>query len=203
MKRRGFTLFEVLAAITIVALLAAFLFPVFEHAKLGSRRSVTISNLHQCAVALILYADDYGGESGLPEIDAATNALSHAPTCDEDDTWRQNCSVTLPSPLIGSYAYIRGTTYFSDPEVWQNTVTQQSNPTLMLFLGFANPPIPVFTGEAPPANACAGGPCFMPSGLLRVHLDGSVSVRKNANGHLGFSWSSAFNNDADSYVRVP
>ena len=93
-------------------------------------------------------------------------------------------------------------TYFADEATWQNTVEQQSTPTLMLFLGFSSPTIPSFHGEAPPTNACDGEPCFMPRKMLRVHLDGSVSPRITTNGKLLFSWASAFNDDAETKVKV-
>ena len=56
---RGFTLIELLVVISIIALLAAILFPVFGRARANARRSVCQSNLKQIATASLMYAQDY------------------------------------------------------------------------------------------------------------------------------------------------
>lgn len=55
----AFTLLELLAVISIVALLAAMLFPVFATARAKSRQVVCLSNLRQLGVGVALYAQDY------------------------------------------------------------------------------------------------------------------------------------------------
>lgn len=56
---KGFTLIELLVVIAIIAILAAILFPVFAQAKQAAKRSATISNLKQNALAVVMYANDY------------------------------------------------------------------------------------------------------------------------------------------------
>ncbi len=56
--RQAFTLIELLVVIAIIAILAAILFPVFAQAKSAAKRSVTISNLKQNALAVTMYAND-------------------------------------------------------------------------------------------------------------------------------------------------
>lgn len=57
--RRGFTLIEVLIVISIVALLAALLFPVFERARESARGAVCLSNMRQVGMSLRMYLQDY------------------------------------------------------------------------------------------------------------------------------------------------
>jgi prepilin-type N-terminal cleavage/methylation domain-containing protein/prepilin-type processing-associated H-X9-DG protein len=63
--RRGFTLIELLVVIAIIAILAAFLFPVFAQARAQARKAACTSNLKQIALAFRMYADDYDGYSPL------------------------------------------------------------------------------------------------------------------------------------------
>jgi prepilin-type N-terminal cleavage/methylation domain-containing protein/prepilin-type processing-associated H-X9-DG protein len=56
---KGFTLIELLVVIAIIAILAAILFPVFAQAKLAAKKAVDISNMKQCGLGLMLYANDY------------------------------------------------------------------------------------------------------------------------------------------------
>ncbi len=57
-SRLGFTLIELLVVIAIVALLAAFLFPVFQRVRENARRASCQSSLKQLAIAFTLYTQD-------------------------------------------------------------------------------------------------------------------------------------------------
>ena len=59
--RRGFTLVELLTVITIIAVLAAKLFPLYVNAKMSAKRAQCQSNLRQIGQAFESYASDYGG----------------------------------------------------------------------------------------------------------------------------------------------
>ncbi|CAN5392678.1 hypothetical protein BH11ARM2_BH11ARM2_10300 [soil metagenome] len=59
--KRAFTLIELLVVIAIIAILAAFLFPVFAQAKMAAKKTVCMSNLKQIQTAVILYGNDYDG----------------------------------------------------------------------------------------------------------------------------------------------
>lgn len=61
MKRRGFTLIELGFVISIIAVLAAILFPVFAGARETARRTSCASNLSQLGTALNMYAQNYDG----------------------------------------------------------------------------------------------------------------------------------------------
>jgi prepilin-type N-terminal cleavage/methylation domain-containing protein/prepilin-type processing-associated H-X9-DG protein len=58
-RRVGFTLIELLIVISIIALLAAILFPVFARARESARRASCASNLKQQGLAILQYAQDY------------------------------------------------------------------------------------------------------------------------------------------------
>ena len=55
---RGFTLIELLVVISIIAVLAAILFPVFAKAKASAKSTVCISNLRQIGAAMTMYMAD-------------------------------------------------------------------------------------------------------------------------------------------------
>jgi len=67
-RSKGFTIIELLVVIAVVAILAAFLFPVFSRARAHARQSQCLSNLRQLGLATFQYAQDsddrypYGGD---------------------------------------------------------------------------------------------------------------------------------------------
>ncbi len=59
MKKRAFTLIELLTVIAIIAILAAIIFPVFNAARRNAKRTESESNLKAIHTALKLYHADY------------------------------------------------------------------------------------------------------------------------------------------------
>jgi len=58
MRKKAFTLIELLVVIAIIAILAAILFPVFAQAKEAAKKTTTLSNFKQTALAFNIYATD-------------------------------------------------------------------------------------------------------------------------------------------------
>jgi prepilin-type N-terminal cleavage/methylation domain-containing protein/prepilin-type processing-associated H-X9-DG protein len=59
MRRSGFTLIELLVVISVIAVLAAILFPVFARAREKARQTSCLENTRQIALATLMYADDF------------------------------------------------------------------------------------------------------------------------------------------------
>jgi prepilin-type N-terminal cleavage/methylation domain-containing protein len=58
-RRSAFTLIELLVVITIIAILAAILFPVFARIKESAKKSACLSNMRQIGTAFSLYLSDW------------------------------------------------------------------------------------------------------------------------------------------------
>ncbi|MER3501626.1 MAG: hypothetical protein C4295_09200 [Candidatus Fervidibacterota bacterium] len=58
-RRRAFTLVELLVVLAVIAALAGLLFPVFSAVREKGRQTQCLSNLHQIGRAFTLYADDH------------------------------------------------------------------------------------------------------------------------------------------------
>jgi len=69
MKKCGFTLLELVVVISIIAILASILFPVFARARESARRVTCASNLMQLGTALNMYAQGYDGHYPLKNND--------------------------------------------------------------------------------------------------------------------------------------
>ncbi len=71
-REAGFTLIELLVVITIIAILAALLFPTLRNAKEKARRTACMSNLRQINQGLRMYSDDSSDKA--PRTPGTTNS---------------------------------------------------------------------------------------------------------------------------------
>jgi prepilin-type N-terminal cleavage/methylation domain-containing protein len=62
-NRLAFTLVELLVVISIIAILLAILMPALSKTRESARTLVCGSNLKQCGMAMMMYAQDYDGKS--------------------------------------------------------------------------------------------------------------------------------------------
>lgn len=61
MRKNGFTMIELLIVITIIAILASILFPIYARSRETARRASCANNLMQIGMALNMYAQNYNG----------------------------------------------------------------------------------------------------------------------------------------------
>ncbi len=78
----GFTLIELLVVISIIAILAAILFPVFAQAKMAAKKTAALSQMREVGVALTMYLGDWDDKypqehptSSNPAVDDASGQL--------------------------------------------------------------------------------------------------------------------------------
>jgi len=116
MNRKAFTLIELLVVIAIIAILAAILFPVFAQAKVAAKKTASLSNTKQTALAAIMYsgdADDYfvlsmsGSYAGVETPNLTSPLTNHA------NTW-----VYLLQPYIKSLTMMVDTGMGDAANVW-------------------------------------------------------------------------------------
>jgi len=76
-KNNGFTLIELLVVIAIIAILASMLLPALTKARERAKAAACMSNLKQLGIALIIYANDWGGWFPNRDFDDAARWSSH------------------------------------------------------------------------------------------------------------------------------
>lgn len=76
-SRSGFTLIEILVVLTIIALLAAMLFPQFSRSREAARRASCASNLKQIGLALNQYSQDF--DATMPPIYTGSGPIDKNP----------------------------------------------------------------------------------------------------------------------------
>ncbi len=70
MRKKAFTLVELLVVVAIIALLVSILLPALGQARTMAKEVLDVSNMHQCAVAVLTYESSHGR---LPEHYAERN----------------------------------------------------------------------------------------------------------------------------------
>jgi len=95
MKRRAFSLVELLVVISILSILSALLFPVFVRAKESARDTVCLSGLRQIGVATSLYQAD--SDDRMPyAVSAQTKVVAQQTPPEERQALFQK-AINLPS----------------------------------------------------------------------------------------------------------
>jgi len=107
--KKAFTLIELLVVIAIIAILAAILFPVFAQAKTAAKKTASLSNIKQIALAEIMYQNDADDNFVLSTQDYADSGCPFAGNC--IDGFSQP-ALSWPALLI---PYIKTLQIFVDP----------------------------------------------------------------------------------------
>ena len=129
MKRKAFTLTEILVVISIIILLASLSFPLFQRAKFSANKTACISNLRQIGVAINLYREQHDGTDGgtaaamgLPE-EIGPNFSSAVLFCHGND----------PRNLGYSRTYPDGSSSQEQQRAWAQYVQLVGNSAVILF----------------------------------------------------------------------
>jgi prepilin-type N-terminal cleavage/methylation domain-containing protein len=120
--RAAFTLIELLVVISIIAVLAGILFPVFAKARDRARQSRSLSNLRQLGAAIQAYASDY--DDRLPGWAAGSSGTLVHNVCDE-----QIDSLVRAKDVYSNGD--RGIASPSQPRPWTRTLTYVLNGALI------------------------------------------------------------------------
>ena len=179
----GFILALVLLAIGL---------PLGGRIKAARATGTATENMRVSGRALLMYAEDWGGiERGLPNGKVAQTMLDAKSTCDPEDTWRSTCSAPAVAPMIGSFAYVRGTKYFTIVTNWKADLAANANPTLLIDPFRSRDHISYFTGDEPPIGV---GSDTLPLDMLRLRADGSISSKAKTvdTNWYPFKWPTAF-----------
>lgn len=92
-RRSAFTLIELLVVIAIIAILAAFLFPVFAQSREKARQASCSSNMKQLGQVMMMYAQDHDEKY----------APTYYPSPDQKGHW-----VNLMVPYLGQGTELQG-----------------------------------------------------------------------------------------------
>lgn len=189
---KGFTLFELLTATAIVAIISAIAYPVFAKAKREGYKATAISNLRQCSISLNMYRD---ANEHYPGLATARMTVPLDVTYDPGDYWRQSKHDQWPV-MLGSFGYADGDQSAVD------FITGSGNrgpAPLLVSVFYSYPRIMSFKGDSPPSDANARGfNVAMPTKVLALRTDGSVKFEsvphfnETLGWKQGFTWGSLF-----------
>ncbi len=129
-KKTAFTLIELLVVITIIAILAAILFPVFARARENARRASCMSNMKQIGLGILQYTQDYderypkplsgdwGNGSGVSgfqlQTDPSMPGAKFQNTDNAGDAWN-NPNAYVKTWMDFAYPYVKSTQIFVCP----------------------------------------------------------------------------------------
>jgi prepilin-type N-terminal cleavage/methylation domain-containing protein/prepilin-type processing-associated H-X9-DG protein len=161
---KGFTLIELLVVISIIAILASILFPVFARARENARRASCQSNMHQLALASLQYFDDYDGRMMRATFN---NSASWSNNWDMIQPYLKSDQV-LFCPSAPSYTGAKGGPYATDygfPVNWDGSnkfiavaVRLRLNPGDTYYYSSSSFSSPLLTNDIPePARTCLIG----------------------------------------------
>lgn len=206
MKRMAFTLTELLVVMAILLVLLMISGALVSTGKERAHTAVSVSNLRQNGFALNLYVTEYGGSFvNLPDFSVAQSVIPAETACDPADTWHATCPrADYVAPIIGSYAYVRGTRpWLESEESWHRWVSEDQPFGMMASIFHSNRKVRYFEGTIKhPLDARQLHFFHLPEKVLILYSDTSVrfiyyeNPRPNGN-WMRMSWYLVF----DSTLR--
>jgi prepilin-type N-terminal cleavage/methylation domain-containing protein len=192
--RKAFTLIELLVVIAIIAILAAILFPVFAQAKAAAKATVSLSNVKQISLGVVMYGSD--ADDTFPLATAWNTG---------NDQLTFGSGLAFSTWAWSTQPYIKSSDLFQDPLAPRNpSFTPQRNlDTFGVSFGYNATymsPDPG-TGEGPGRQSGASATSFAnPSET--VMLASKFAYSENTS---GFSYSTAFPGGflSDAVVDAP
>jgi prepilin-type N-terminal cleavage/methylation domain-containing protein len=103
MRRKGFTLVELLVVVAIIVILAGILYPVFAAARRAAYNATCVSNLKQIGLAVQMYTQDY--DEAFPT------------ACCQTDRVLGKAQPDLPTPTPYVWEVVKP--YIKNPGIWR------------------------------------------------------------------------------------
>ena len=151
-SRRAFTLIELLVVVSIVAILAALLLPVFGRARENARRSSCLSNLKQIGIGFLQYTQDFDENYPMTSMTSAATSWTIASQpylksvqvyrCPSDTSGRWNAPVLPPSTPPYTTSYILNA-WFALGRPYANLAAVQQPARCVTMAEKANAPSPM------------------------------------------------------------
>lgn len=135
-NHRGFTLIELLVVVSIIAVLAAILFPVFMQAKESAKRTACVSNLRQIALASHLYMGM--SDDRFPWVESTTESGGSTANVALNDVPKVLGPFIKNKGIFGCASLPTSTNYVINSQLGAVTTADLSNPSNTV--AFADPP---------------------------------------------------------------
>ena len=194
---KGFTLIELLVVVTIVSILAALLFPVFQKVRQNALNTQDLSNLRQIDLAAQLYTQDHDekwvpvGSWNDPTVTPYTNPAAPAAGAEWNGWGLRLLAYAKSRALFHSPWMPDRATYFTGACATSNGMALSNTYTMNWFLG---------SDQSCP-DACSGDPAdpywSTPDGtptLTPVHLS-QIATPSNTMAFMLNQATSAYGND--------